>query len=312
MNRAGMDRALVGRAGMNRAVMRMSRVTRLLAILVCPLALMLGAADASAQGKKPAKPDPKTQAFGKKKPGSKPDPKMEEAKRLFDEGAKHYSEGDYEKAVEAWEMSYDISKKELIWLSIANAYERAGQPKKALENLAKWRGVAPEEEHSMLDARIKNLEERVAREEQIEKDRQEQKRKEQEQKELERQRQLQASAGLPVIGIALAGAGAAMVIGGVVLDVVAVGKRPAEEEACRAAGDRQVCRASQQDAIKTSNTLAYVGDVLWITGGVAAAAGIVLIVTQSGPSKPKADATALKVTPIMGPTGAGVFVGASF
>jgi tetratricopeptide (TPR) repeat protein len=290
----------------------MSRVTRLLAILVCPLALTLGAADASAQGKKPAKPDARTQAFGKKKPGTKGDPKMEEAKRLFDEGAKHYSEGNYEKAIEAWEMSHDLSKKDLIYESIANAYERYGQPKKAFDYLSKWRAVAPEEEHKNLDLRLKNLEDRVAREEQIEKDRQEQKRKEQEQKELERQKQLQASASLPILGIALAGAGAAMVIGGVVLDVVAVGKRPAEDEACRAAGDRQVCRASQQDAIKTSNTLAYVGDVLWITGSVAAAAGIVLIVTQSGASKPKADATALKVTPVMGPTGAGLFVGASF
>lgn len=287
----------------------MTRPLRYAALLAIPLALSLSASDAAAQaGKK--KPDARTQAFGKKKPGGKSDPKLEEAKRLFDEGAKHYGEGNYEKAIEAWEMSFDLSKKELIFESIANAYERLGQPKKAHEYLAKWREAAPEEEREVLDARLKNLSERVAREEQQDKEREEQKRREQEAKEAEKREA--AGSGLPVLGIALAGAGAAMVAGGVVLDVVAVGKRPDEAEACRAVGDRQVCRASDEDAIKTSNTMAYIGDVLWITGGIAAAAGVVLIVTQVTSSKPSADATALRITPVVGPQGGGFVVGARF
>ena len=110
----------------------MTRPLRYAALLAIPLALSLSASDAAAQaGKKVSKPDARTQAFGKKKPGGKSDPKLEEAKRLFDEGAKHYGEGNYEKAIEAWEMSLDLSKKELINESISNAYERLGQPKKA-------------------------------------------------------------------------------------------------------------------------------------------------------------------------------------
>jgi hypothetical protein len=73
-----------------------------------------------------------------------------------------------------------------------------------------------------------------------------------------------------------------------------------------------VCRAADEDAIQTSNTMAYIGDVLWITGGVAAAAGVVLIVTQMGSSAPKADATALRVTPVVGPQGGGLVIGAKF
>lgn len=289
----------------------MTRPLRYAALLAIPLALSLSASDAAAQaGKKTSKPDARTQAFGKKRPGSKGDPKLEEAKRLFDEGAKHYGEGNYEQAIESWEMSYDLSKKELIFESIANAYERLGQPKKAHEYLTKWREAAPEEEHEVLDARLKNLAERVAREEQLEKDRDEQKRRDQEAKDAS-MRQAEGS-GLPVLGIALAGAGVAMVAGGVVLDVIAVGKRPDEAEACRAVGDRQVCRAADEDAIKTSNTMAYIGDVLWITGGIAAAAGVVLIVTQVTASKPKPDATSLRITPVVGPQGGGFVVGARF
>jgi hypothetical protein len=77
-------------------------------------------------------------------------------------------------------------------------------------------------------------------------------------------------------------------------------------------GERQVCRAADEDAIRSSNTMAYIGDVLWITGGIAAAAGVVLLVTQATSSKPKADAAALRVTPVVGPKGGGVVVGARF
>lgn len=285
----------------------MKRAVRLFALLVCPLALTLAAPDAAAQGKKAGSSQP----FGKKKPGSKADPKMEEAKRLFDEGAKHYTEGNYEKAVEAWEMSYDISKKELIFESIANAYERLGQAKKAREYLLKWRDVAPEEEHGTLDSRVKNLEERIAREEQAEKEQAEQKRREEEQRAREKREREEAAKAPPILGIAVAGAGAALVVGGVVLDLVAVGKRPDEAQACRAVGERQVCRVSDQDAIKSSNTLAFVGDVMWIAGGVTAAVGAVLIVTHLT-STPKANATGLWIAPVAGPTGAGVAAGARF
>jgi tetratricopeptide (TPR) repeat protein len=287
----------------------MTRPLRYASMLLIPLALSLGASDAAAQAGKTSKPDPKTQAFGKKKPGGKSDPKLEEAKRLFDEGAKHYAEGNYEKAIEAWEMSLDLSKRELINESIANAYERLGQPKKAHEYLSRWRAAAPEEEHEVLDSRLKNLADRARREEQLEKERADQAVRDQEAKEEEKRR---AEAGLPVLGIALAGAGAAMVVGGVVLDVIAVGNRPDEATACRVVGERQVCRAADEDAIRSSNTMAYIGDVLWITGGIAAAAGVVLLVTQATSSKPKADAAALRVTPVVGPKGGGVVVGARF
>src|SRR6478672_10379905 len=103
----------------------------------------------------------------KKAPTGKPDGKNNEAKKLFDDGAAAYTQGNYEAAIDAWTKAYDISKKPLIFESIANAYERLGEAKKAREYLSKWRDVAPKDEQDLLDARIKNLDARVARDEEL-------------------------------------------------------------------------------------------------------------------------------------------------
>ena len=79
------------------------------------------------------------------------------AEAYYKRGIQLALQGDYEKAIESWEMAFDLSKKELIYESIASAYERLGQPKKAHEYLTKWREVAPEEEHEILDARLARL-----------------------------------------------------------------------------------------------------------------------------------------------------------
>src|SRR5690349_7581471 len=97
----------------------------------------------------------------------KTDPKLAEAKRLCDEGADVYSKGDYEQAIDAWQKSYDLFKGPLIFESIANGYERLGDPRKAREYLKKWREVAPKEEWELLDERIKNLDARIQREDEV-------------------------------------------------------------------------------------------------------------------------------------------------
>jgi tetratricopeptide (TPR) repeat protein len=296
-------------------MMRLMRPARLAALLIFPLALSFAPSALAQPGKKPdPKAQPQTQPQWKKKPGGKLDPKMAEAKRLFDEGATFYTEGNYEKAIESWEMSYEISKKELICESISNAYERLGQPKKAHEYLSRWRAAAPPEEHVTLDARLKNLEERMAREEEAE--RQQQAEREKREREGTQGPVAPPSSGPSIPGIVLAGAGGAAIVAGVVLDIVAAGKRPDESAACHKLGDRQLCRASDRDAIESSNRLAFVGDILWIGGSVAAAAGVVLLVTHgmsSSSEKPKTGSSPpLIVAPIVTPQGGGVGVVARF
>jgi len=103
----------------------------------------------------------------------------------------------------------------------------------------------------------------------------------------------------------LLGAGSAAVAVGVTLDVIAAIRRPDVTTACGTVGDAQVCRASERDGISSSNTLAVVGDALWIVGGIAAATGLVLVITpKDTPSKERTASTWL--APLGAPRGGGL------
>ncbi|MEP7122032.1 MAG: tetratricopeptide repeat protein [Byssovorax sp.] len=265
---------------------------------LCAVAFVVApAAPASAQPKKP--------------PAAKPDGKNNEAKKLFDDGAAAYTQGNYEAAIDAWTKAYDISKKPLIFESIANAYERLGDAKKAREFLSKWRDVAPKDEQDLLDARIKNLDARVTRDDEIEAARKAEAEKTKKADE-ERERQRKAGGGpggstTSIPGVVLLGVGGAAVAVGVTLDIIAGIRRPAVDTACATTPTGQICKASSRDAISSSNTLALAGDILWIAGAAAAAGGAVLIITHKAP-KDSAPPTATWIAP----AGAGVLVGHSF
>ncbi|MFO0758187.1 MAG: tetratricopeptide repeat protein [Byssovorax sp.] len=221
-------------------------------------------------------------AQGKKPPG-KQDPKMAEAKKLFEQGAASYTQGNYEAAIDAWQKSYEISKKPLIFESIGNAYERLGDARKAREYLSKWREVAPKEEQELLDSRIKNLEARITREDELEKARQAEAEKAkalQAEQEKARKAEQEKGSGPSIPGVVLMGGGGALIAVGVTLDVLANGRRPDASTSCRPAGDSQICLASAKDGIESSNRLALIGDTLWIAGSAAAAVGLVLVITH--------------------------------
>jgi tetratricopeptide (TPR) repeat protein len=244
-------------------------------------------------------------------PPAKPEAKNNEAKKLFDDGAAAYTQGNYEAAIDAWSKAYEISKKPLIFESIANAYERLGEAKKAREYLSKWRDVAPKDEQDLLDARIKNLDARVIRDEELETARKVEAEKSGRAEE-ERNRQRKpggSSSGTSVPGVVLLGVGGAAIAVGVTLDIIAGIRRPAADTACRTVGGAQICGASSRDAIASSNTLALAGDILWIVGAAAAVGGAALVITHKPP--PGSEGTPPTATWIA-PAGAGFMAGHSF
>ncbi|MFT3773106.1 MAG: hypothetical protein QM820_47605 [Minicystis sp.] len=261
-----------------------------------PIALLAGALAVCAA--------PPVLAQGKKPP-AKTDPRLAEAKKLFDDGAAAYAQGNYEEAIRAWEKAYEISQKPLIFESIANAYERLGDARKARDYLTKWREAAPNEEHGLLDARIKNLDSRVQREEEAAKKAAEDKARREAQEKVEAETK-RAKAWLP--GVVLTGVGGAALLTGVVLDVVAKTKRPGSD-ACVTVKEETFCKASAADAIKSSNTLAVVGDALWIGGAAVAATGAVLIIVLKAPA-PKD--TAPPPTAWVRPAPGGIVIGGTF
>jgi tetratricopeptide (TPR) repeat protein len=246
----------------------------------------------------------------KKPPAAKPEGKNNEAKKLFDDGAAAYTQGNYEAAIEAWTKAYDISKKPLIFESIANAYERLGEAKKAREFLSKWREVAPKDEQDLLDARIKNLDARVTRDEELETARKaeaEKAKKAADEQEKQRKSGGGTAGSTSVPGVVLLGVGGAAVAVGVTLDIIAGIRRPAVETACATTSAGQICKSSSRDAITSSNTLALVGDIVWIAGAVAVAGGATLMILH----KPPKEGTPPTATWIA-PAGAGFIAGHSF
>ena len=242
-----------------------------------------------------------------KKPHTKTDPRLAEAKRLFEEGADAYRQGSYEQAIALWQKSHEISQKPLIYESIANAYERLGNARKAREFLGKWREAAPKDELPLLETRIKNLEARVAREDEQEAQRKkaadDKARREQEERDKALREAAAKKAAISLPGIILASVGGAAVIAGVSLDIVAAGKRPDAAAVCKGSGGQQLCLSSARDGIQQSTTLALAGDILWIAGAAAAAGGVALILAKKL-SQPKE--TPPPSALVIAPAGAGL------
>lgn len=286
------------------------RTTSLIASLV-GLSLLTTTVPGFAQTKgKPAAAAPKRKALSKK------DPAYLEAKRLFEKGEELYAKGDYEKAIESWELSYDLTGADLILESISNAYERLGKFEKAREYLARWRASAPQAEEADLDARLKNLDARIATEKavQAEKDAKEKAEREaREKREAEEKAKLQGGK-IFIPGLVIGGVGAAAAITGGVLDGLAYRKRPDEAAVCASSPDgKLLCRESARTAIEQSNTFATVGDILLIAGTATAAVGVVLFVVKSGGKKDeKKDEKKAAALPWVLPGGGGMLVGGSF
>ncbi len=238
-----------------------------------------------------------------------------QAKKYFDQGALDYTQGNYEGAVEAWQKSYDLSKEPLIFENLGNAYERLGKPKEARAALSKWREVAPPEEHVILDRRIKNLDVRIAREDA------DALRKKQEdeavQKKLSRinsntgQNETPSGPAFSIPGVIVGGVGVVAIIAGVAVDGVASSKRPDKATVCKKSGTSQLCLESAKSDISSSNTMAIAGDVTWIIGAAAVAAGGVLLLTYKRPTTepnepPKTGQ--VDILPMAGPSGGGLSI----
>ncbi len=245
------------------------------------------------------------------------DPKLAQAAKRFDEGKAAYEKGRYEEAIQAWEEAYELSRKPLLFESIANAHERLGDYDKAREYLAKWREAAPAAEHALLDERLGVLDERIR------------KKKEEEAARLEAERLRNQpppppppppppSSGVSVPGLAILLGGVGLGLVGVGIDVAAGLTRPDPAKACASSAGKTLCLASERSAIDLGNNLAITGDVFWIAGAAVAVAGAVYLGVDR--PKPAPNAAGVRVLPLVsftttGPRAApvgGVTVGGTF
>jgi tetratricopeptide (TPR) repeat protein len=249
-------------------------------------------------------------------PGPPLDPaRKAEAKQHFDRGADLYAQGAYEEAIKEWMRSFEISGHPLIFESVANAQERLGRPREARESLLRWRDAAPREEQELLDRRLRNLDERIAKLEEEERAAAERKAREAEQRQQSgepaggggAEASEPSSSPLIPIGLVVGGVGVGAVVAGLVVGGLAAGERPDEATACRAGEGGSLCLAGERDAIEGSSSKALVADILWIGGAALAATGVVLAVigaSSDGTPAPATEARAI-LAPSLGPGGGG-------
>jgi tetratricopeptide (TPR) repeat protein len=247
-----------------------------------------------------------------------------QARRVFDRGHLAYRRGEYERAILDWQESFALCEEPLIYLNIANAYERLGELRDARKNLGMWREKAPQRELAELDRRLENLDLRIAELDKKEAaDKAEADRRAKEEADRRAAEEAARQGGTPpkkggglgtlqFVGIGLAAFGGAAVIAGVIMDAVAATSRPDEEEACSGG----LCRDDLRADIENSNTLAIAGDVTWIAGAAIGATGAtILILSAAGVIKGKGDgdvALAPLIVPLILPQGAGVLFSAEF
>ena len=65
------------------------------------------------------------------------------AKKLYDEGLRHYQVAEYTQAIDAWKASYLISKKPLLLFNIGQAYRLSGDCKQAMTFYDNYQDAEP-------------------------------------------------------------------------------------------------------------------------------------------------------------------------
>lgn len=254
-------------------------ITRRCAAALALLTLALGASHAHAQA------------------GSAAD---QQALALYEQGSAAYTEGRYEDAVRAFSDAYRLSPRPLLLYNLANAYERIGRYAEAVQMLEGYLPHAQISERATIQARLTNLQARVA-----------------------------AGEGAPSrgggggggealigVGIGVGGGGVLLAAAGIVMGVLALdarsGLESGESPPCRTSADgRLFCTDRADGRLADGELYALLADIGMIGGGVVAAAGLVLLIVGATSSSGGGSAT-LAPDVRVGPNGGTVGLAGSF
>lgn len=186
----------------------------------------------------------------------------EQARALYAEGDRHYNEGRYELAVQAFQRAYELSGRPLLLFNLANAYERLGRYYDALQALRGYAPHAPPNETAQVTARISALEQRAAE-----------------------FGQTSAGSGgsstndaLLIPGVALLGAGALLGVGGIVTAVLALDAQAAAADGCVASEGQTFCDAEVRGSIDDGFLFALLADIGIFAGSAIVVTGVLLVV----------------------------------
>lgn len=201
----------------------------------------------------------------------------EQARILYENGAMLYDEGRYEDAIAAWQEAYRLSQRSVLLFNIANAEERVGRYREALDHLNRYRAFAPPEERETLDRRIANLERRLN-----------------ESSSTTTTTTTPTTSTPPpaaepasktrVLPIVLFGVGGAGLATGGVFGALALSARADAEAACVSSAAGYICSSAASDAIAADKTRSLVADIGFGVGALGLIGGVVTLVIPDRPA----------------------------
>lgn len=190
-----------------------------------------------------------------------PSPAAREARRAFEEGRDHHNDRRYLLAAEAFERAYRLMREAglpnagLILFNLGTSFDEIpGRERDARDAYARYLEEAePTDEESaqriaLVQARIRELDLRIGA------------------------APASGEGSISPIGPIVLGGGGALLLA----SAIAAGVLAAENDAFLAMCDEGVCPASARASAEAVRDVAIATDVLWITGAVVAATGLVL------------------------------------
>ncbi len=212
------------------------------------------------------------------------------ARDAFQRGRIHYDNGDFARAALAFEEAYSLSNRHALLYNLYLAYRDANQQENAARALSNYLDLVDAiENRPQLEARLKALEEGLAKlqEEEAEKAKQDQAAPST-QASPSHQVDLTKPARWWIMPVAVMGTGAALMAASVATGVMALSKQQQLDDECVGG----VCDPSLRGTADSGKTLAIVTDVLLFGGAATAATGAVLLFLK----KPKAESAPAKTS----------------
>jgi tetratricopeptide (TPR) repeat protein len=208
--------------------------------------------------------------------GAQSDDQEQRARVHFESGRLHYEAGRFARAAEEFEQAYELSDKADLLYNLFLAHRDAGQLEQAIDALEQYLQDVPDPPNrSKLEARLATMRA------QLESGRAEDGAPPADAAPadvtLDGEKLDDETSGLPVGPIATLGAGGALLVGALITGIMAKGAESDLDDACPGRVDCDPADASIRDRM---NRLGVATDVLWITGAVAAAGGLIWLLVS--------------------------------
>ncbi|MEJ7729590.1 MAG: tetratricopeptide repeat protein [Polyangiaceae bacterium] len=234
----------------------------------CGLVLMLGFVPALSMAQVPPPDSPN---------GSDPGADGR-ARELYEKGDRFYSEGRYEKSIEAFREAYTLSRRPLLLFNLANAYERLGRYDEAVAALREYQPSAAEGDRDAVAKRIDSLELR-AREQAGQAKPAPPQPAAQSPNNLVQPAPTEGDAApqpssSPIGGYVLVGVGVAILGTATAFAVVASRAKSEAKDQCPTG----ICPAEAEETIDRERTYAALADIGFGVGAVAVGAGVLAII----------------------------------